>query len=113
MIHQDISHDVLCIDVKKQGDNIQPWLTPSSILNQSIASCLVLTVALDLIILSLTSSLTSHIYTIPFDIVQVINSALFFLIFVNISPLPSVSASAGQFLPDGIPYTSFLKGLGH
>ena len=28
--------------LNKQGDNIQPWLTPSPILNQSVISCLVL-----------------------------------------------------------------------
>ena len=33
------------IDVKKQGDNIQPWYIPSPILNQSVVPCLVLTVA--------------------------------------------------------------------
>ena len=31
--------------LNKQGDNIQPWHTPFPILNQSIAPCLVLTVA--------------------------------------------------------------------
>ena len=31
--------------LNKQGDNIQPWLTPSPILNQSVISCLVLTIA--------------------------------------------------------------------
>ena len=31
--------------LNKQGDNIQPWCTPFSILNQSIVPCLVLTVA--------------------------------------------------------------------
>ena len=31
--------------LNKQGDNIQPWCTPFPILNQSIVSCLVLTIA--------------------------------------------------------------------
>ena len=31
--------------LKKQGDNIQPWRTPSPIWNQSVVSCPVLTVA--------------------------------------------------------------------
>ena len=31
--------------LNKQGDNIQPWHTPFFIWNQSVASCLVLTVA--------------------------------------------------------------------
>ena len=37
-----ISQHVLCIELNKQGDNIQPWHTPW---NHSIVSCLVLTVA--------------------------------------------------------------------
>ena len=40
-----ISHDVLCIKLNKQGDNIQPWCVPFPILNQSVVPCLVLTVA--------------------------------------------------------------------
>ena len=40
-----VSHDVLCIEVKKQGDNIQPWYTPFPIWNQSVIPCPVLTVA--------------------------------------------------------------------
>ena len=39
-----ISCDVLYIKVK-QDDNIQPWCTPSPILNQSIVPCPVLTIA--------------------------------------------------------------------
>ena len=31
--------------LNKQGNNIQPWSTPFPVLNQSIASCLILTVA--------------------------------------------------------------------
>ena len=34
--------------LNKQGDNIQPWRTPFPTWNQSIVSCLVLTVVLDL-----------------------------------------------------------------
>ena len=34
--------------LNKQGDNIQPWCTPSPTWNQSIVPCLVLTVVLDL-----------------------------------------------------------------
>jgi len=41
-IHPGISHDVLCIDDNKQGDNIQPWQTPFPILEQSDVSCPVL-----------------------------------------------------------------------
>ena len=33
--------------LNKQGDNIQPWCTPFPILNQFIAPCLVLTVAIE------------------------------------------------------------------
>ena len=40
-----ISHDVLCIKLNKQGDNIQPWHTPFPIWNQSVVPCPVLTVA--------------------------------------------------------------------
>ena len=39
-----VSHDVLCIEVNKQGDNTQPC-TPFLIWNQSLVPCPVLTVA--------------------------------------------------------------------
>ena len=38
-------HDVLCIWLKWEGDNIPPWPTPFPILNQSAAPCLDLTIA--------------------------------------------------------------------
>ena len=40
-----ISHDVLCYKLNKHGDNIQPWLTPFPVWNQSVVPCPVLTVA--------------------------------------------------------------------
>ena len=40
-----VSHDVFCIEVKRQGDNIQPRRTPFPIWNQSVVPCSVLTVA--------------------------------------------------------------------
>ena len=40
-----IFHDVLCIELNKQGDNIQLWRTPFTIWNQSVVPCPVLTVA--------------------------------------------------------------------
>ena len=40
-----ISHDVLCIMLNKQGDNIQPWHIPFPIWNQSIIPGPVLTIA--------------------------------------------------------------------
>ena len=40
-----VSHDVFCIMLNKQGDNIQPWCTPFPIWNQSVVSCPVLTIA--------------------------------------------------------------------
>ena len=39
LIQLGISHDVLCISAKKQGDNTQPWHTPFPILNQSVVPC--------------------------------------------------------------------------
>ena len=36
VIQPSISHDVLGIQVREQGDKIQPWCTPFSILNQVI-----------------------------------------------------------------------------
>ena len=44
-IQPGILHDVLCIVVKQQGDNIQPCHTPFPILKQSVVPCKVLTVA--------------------------------------------------------------------
>ena len=45
-IQYGIFHDVVCIyKLNKQGDNIQPWHTPSPIWNQSIVPCLVLIAA--------------------------------------------------------------------
>ena len=44
-IQPSVSHDVLCIEVNKQGDNIQPWRTPFPIWNKSVVPCPVLTVA--------------------------------------------------------------------
>ena len=44
-IQDGISHDVLCTELNKHGDNIQPCHTPFPILNQSVAPCSVLTVA--------------------------------------------------------------------
>ena len=41
---QDL-HGILCIYVNKQDNNIQPCHIPSSVLNQSVVPCLVLTVA--------------------------------------------------------------------
>ena len=43
-IQPSISHDVLCIKLHKQGDNMQPWCTPFPIWNQSVVPCPVLTV---------------------------------------------------------------------
>ena len=47
MLHS-AQHFAWCTAYKlnKQGDNIQPWLTPFPILNQSVVPCPVLTVAL-------------------------------------------------------------------
>ena len=44
-IQPSVSHDVLCIKLNKQGDNIQPWRPPFPIWNQSVVPCPVLTVA--------------------------------------------------------------------
>ena len=44
-IQPRVSHDVLCIKLKKQGDNIQPWCIPFPIWNQSVVPCPDLTVA--------------------------------------------------------------------
>ena len=44
-VQPSVSHDVLCIEVKKHGDNIQPCCTPFPIWNQSVVPCPVLTVA--------------------------------------------------------------------
>ena len=44
-IQPGISHDVICKKLHKQGDNIQPWSFLFLILNQSIVSCPVPTVA--------------------------------------------------------------------
>ena len=50
-IQPGISHDVLCIDLNKYSDNIQPCHTPFSIepvensMNKSVVSCPVLTIA--------------------------------------------------------------------
>ena len=38
-------YDWLLLEVNKQCDNIQPWCTPFSILNQSVVPCKVLTIA--------------------------------------------------------------------
>ena len=43
-IEPDVSHDVLCIKLNKQGDNIQYWLMPFPVWNQSEVPCPVLTV---------------------------------------------------------------------
>ena len=42
-----LAFHVICSTYKlnKQGDSIQPWCTPFPILNQSVVSCLVLTIA--------------------------------------------------------------------
>ena len=37
--------EVVCIELNKQGDNIQLWHTPFPILSQSVVPCLILTVA--------------------------------------------------------------------
>jgi len=44
-IQPGISHDVLCIEVNKQGDSIHSCHTPFPILNQSVVPCPVLPVA--------------------------------------------------------------------
>ena len=44
-IHLGISHDVFCIKLDKQSDNMQPWCTTFLIWNQSTVACPVLNVA--------------------------------------------------------------------
>ena len=43
--HNLATEQQLCMKLNKWDDNIRPWQTPFSILNQSILPCLVLTVA--------------------------------------------------------------------
>ena len=41
-IQPGISHAVFCVELNKQGDNIQPWHTPFPFFNQSVVPCTVL-----------------------------------------------------------------------
>ena len=44
-LQPSVSHDILCIKLNKQCDNIQPWCTPFPIWDESVVPCPVLAVA--------------------------------------------------------------------